>query len=132
MPSSLNIVGVQWRSGAGSVCFVAVEYGEYWQAYVGPEKVAPVEFGLLAYQMVHLEAETINAVATHGAKLSWQEAEAFFPDLNILRYKTYPKQDPDDPTIEPCPKCGCRHTEALRNGAEGLCHGCGGGWERKQ
>jgi hypothetical protein len=57
--------------------------------------------------------------------------------MDFARYSNKKQQlqklnkDPNDPRIERCPNCGSSSTEALRRGLEGLCHGCGGGWERK-
>lgn len=80
-----NIVGVEWRSGSGSVCAVAVDYGRYWQAYIGPARAIHTPFGDIEAS----PSTTEKHVAENGAKLSWQEAAGFFPYLDIRKYKTY-------------------------------------------
>lgn len=69
-----EIVGVEWRSGDGTVGIIAVDYKEYWVAYIGPAKY-------------HSESEDIIAIAQNGAKLLQREAQGFFPDLDPQRYK---------------------------------------------
>jgi hypothetical protein len=81
-----DILQVEWRSGTGTVGFVAYETPtpanpRLWCAACGP-----------------LEMDTVNPptedddalrIANYGCKLSWQEAQAFFPDLDIRDYKYY-------------------------------------------
>ncbi len=98
-----KIIRTEWRSGIDSVCIVAVEYKhykqEYWQAYIGAsrnisEMMLDGEFGLLFKNTGEPESykNTERRTANHGCKLSWQEAQAFFPTLDITKYKTYPKE----------------------------------------
>jgi len=84
-----NIIGVEWRSAGRSVCFVAVDYENYWQAYVTAPGPIPLALGMGATEPPEL---TETYCAEHGAKLSWQEAKAFFPQFDITRYKTFPQE----------------------------------------
>jgi len=71
-----EIVGVEWRSGVGTIGVIAVEYPSdgYWMAYIGPADGGS-------------ETGDIIKIATLGAKLSKQEASAFFPALDSSKYK---------------------------------------------
>lgn len=87
-----KIVGIEWRSGIDSVCIVAVEYGKYWQAYIGASRQSfhGVDWEVNpSYDEPEHHEITEKRTAEHGCKLSWHEAQAFFPNLDIERYKTY-------------------------------------------
>lgn len=71
-----QILAIEWRAAVDTVGFVAVTYGRYWQAYVGVSRGWD-------------EKSDAIYIAENGAKLSWTEAQAFFPQLNIVEYKTY-------------------------------------------
>jgi hypothetical protein len=78
-----EVIGATWR--CNTIGIVAVNYPNnlprpYWQAYIGVIKGFNQE-------------KDITDVIEWGDKLSWQEAQAFFPDLHIKRYKTYPMLD---------------------------------------
>lgn len=97
-----KIVGIEWRSGIDSVCIVAVEYGKYWQAYIGATRMKEIFVSDIQDDPMVAERSAIIAenhtsaekrTAEHGCKLSWQEAQVFFPSLDITRYKTYPKKE---------------------------------------
>lgn len=87
-----KIVGIEWRSGIDSVCIVAVEYGEYWQAYIGASRVRHYESEAVLINEAEDHRATEVRTAEHGCNLSWQEAMAFFPKLDIRKYKTYPER----------------------------------------
>lgn len=86
--SNGEIVAVEWRSAGRSVCFVAVQYEHYWQAYV---TAAKEQLFVAGFFMPEDPAMTERYCADEGAKLSWNEAAVFFPGLDITQYKTYPK-----------------------------------------
>lgn len=90
-----EIIGVEWRSGIDSVCIVAVEYGHYWQAYIGASRdiieVNPLT-QVINGQMPEHHITTEHRTSIHGCKLSWQEAMAFFPGQDPKRYKTHPER----------------------------------------
>ena len=84
-----KILRTAWRSGIDSVCIVAVDYGNYWQAYIGASRVRHYESISILINEPEPHEVTEQRTAEHGCKLSWQEAQAFFPDLDIEKYKTY-------------------------------------------
>lgn len=86
-----KIVKIAWRSGIDSVCIVAVEYGHYWQAYIGANRIKHYESVSILINEPEPHQVTEQRTAEHGCKLSWQEAQAFFPELDIKRYKTHPE-----------------------------------------
>lgn len=86
-----KILRTAWRSGIDSVCIVAVDYGNYWQAYIGASRVRHYESISILINEPEPHEVTEQRTAEHGCKLSWQEAQAFFPDLIIQNYKTHPE-----------------------------------------
>lgn len=88
-----KIIKSEWRSGADSVCIVAVQYEFYWQAYIGASRITRFLTPDPLSPIVENEhpMTTEKRVAEHGCKLSWEEAQVFFPDLNIKNYKTHPE-----------------------------------------
>lgn len=102
-----KIIGIEWRSGIDSICIVAVQYERYWQAYIGasrkhvgviigdenPKSESELELLKLAdVDFYEHHSITEKRTAEQGCKLSWQEAQAFFPSLDITKYKTYSAQ----------------------------------------
>ncbi|SRR5258706_2710779 len=91
-----EILGFTWRNGV--IGIVAVNYPDslprgYWQAYIGVAQ--PIIVGGLTElkgtgPLGLSEQKQLEYIAALGDKLSWQEAQVFFPELNIKSYKTYP------------------------------------------
>ena len=77
----VKILNSTWR--CGTIGIVAVDYPEslptpYWQAYIGIGKGLSQELD-------------VNWIVEIGDKLTWQEAQVFFPEQDITKYKTYQK-----------------------------------------
>ncbi len=78
----MDIIDATWRSGRETVGIVAYKTAlhdpklEQWCAAIGPATTG---------------SETYDAqqIAEWGCKLSWQEAQVFFPRLPIKKYKYY-------------------------------------------
>jgi hypothetical protein len=88
-----KIIDVAWRSGIDAVCIVAVDYGRYWQAYIGASRMVSIYLDpMFSYREAEHHTTTENRTAEHGCKLDWKEAHAFFPQLDIEFYKTFPKE----------------------------------------
>lgn len=80
-----QIIGIEWRSSAKTVGFVAVQYEDYWCAYVGPtQEVHIPELGITLTKEALDDAVWIKH---HGAKLSKKEALVFFPQFSGNTYK---------------------------------------------
>lgn len=70
----MKILAVEWRSGRDTVGIVAVGTPDEWKAYIG------VAHGLDP-------EDDARYIASWGAKLSVEEAGAFFPYLPISGYE---------------------------------------------
>lgn len=88
-----QILAVKWRSARHTVGFVAYATGNptqegEWNSVVGylPRLLLPTGQLITNDDDDELESQYI---AAHGAKLSWQEAEVFFPELDITKHKYY-------------------------------------------
>lgn len=77
--SNIHILQTKWFKKVG---VVAVDYPEsgYWQAYIGVSR---------GWQ----EEADVHNIAEWGSKLTWQEAQGFFPTIDITKYKTYSKHE---------------------------------------
>lgn len=86
-----KILDVKWRSALHTVGFVAYDTGfnGQWNAVVGycPEYHIS---GVLAIPLQKSPKDDAQYIAAHGAKLSWQEAAVFFPQLDIKKFKYHP------------------------------------------
>lgn len=74
-----KIISVEWRSANGTVGFVLIE-NSIGQQSVRVGGVQPGSFN---------SALDARHIADHGAKLSFDEAVGFFPDLDPKKYKEY-------------------------------------------
>ena len=80
----MEIIAAEWRSGLDTVGIVAYKTSQHdpslgqWCAAIGPAKTGS-------------EIYDQNWIAENGCKLTWQEAAAFFPTLDITKYKYYTK-----------------------------------------
>lgn len=79
MEDQKEVIGITWR--CGTIGIVAVNYPNsrprpYWQAYMGIGEGDDID-------------RDVREITDWGDKLSWQEAQVFFPDLQIKRYKTW-------------------------------------------
>lgn len=89
-----KILEMLWRSGRHTVGIIAYatpnpQNGELWCAAVG---FMPQET-ILGVYVPNDEEDEAQYIAAEGAKLSWIEAAAFFPNLNIKDYKYYPTNE---------------------------------------
>ena len=76
-----NIIAKEWRSGKNTVGIVAVEqeHNEKWRAYIGA-----VAHSIPSER--YSEEEDAQWIADYGAKLSKEEAIAFFPYLDADKF----------------------------------------------
>jgi hypothetical protein len=75
----MDIIEATWRSGRETVGIVAYKtFKDQWCAAIGPASTGSEEYDA-------------RQIAEWGCKLSWQEAAAFFPHLDITQYKYAPK-----------------------------------------
>ena len=81
--TTMDIIAAEWRSGAyGDIGIVAYKTADH-NPSLGQWCAA---MGVARNDNLPLDEQE---VAGYGCKLSWQEAQAFFPQLDITKYKYY-------------------------------------------
>lgn len=91
MQEDLKILKMEWRSALMSTGIIAYatprpNKENLWSAAIGYMENTVI-MGVI---VPNDEDEEAQYIAQNGAKLSWKEAQAFFPDMDIKNYKTHP------------------------------------------
>ncbi len=81
----MEVIQAEWRTDRwGTIGIIAYKTGQH-DPSLGQWCAA---MGVARNDNLPLDEQE---VAGYGCKLSWQEAQAFFPSLDITKYKYYPK-----------------------------------------